>query len=422
MTTTATRPAALTIGSLFTGYGGLDLGVLAALGAGRMAWCSDNDPAVATLLRARFPESPNLGDIRDIDFRAREPVEVLTAGWPCQDISAAGKRAGVQKGIRSGLFTHVVRALRELPRPPRLVVLENVAALRWKNGGLAHVLGQLAEAGFDAVWRSVRASDVGAPHRRERIFIVAWPCGHVAHPADAPGARRKQPRSGRSRDEASAGSAGESARRGGKRESHAADPDSGRSPLGGDSDRAEPTTSKSHRVRNADRRDAAAAHPAGDRRHEGLPFATRLQRRPDATVSGDAVAAQPDHSRRNGQPPQQIRHPQRRAAAGRDRHPNFDWGHYGPAIERWEQLLGRTAPHPTQPGRHGRPVLGARFVEFLMGLDDGHVTDLDLPRTAMLRILGNGVVPQQAAQATALLLTDRAELVATTQQDRRAAA
>jgi len=80
------------------------------------------------------------------------------------------------------------------------------------------------------------------------------------------------------------------------------------------------------------------------------------------------------------------------------------WGPYADAVARWEVLLGRPVPAPTRPGRHGRPVLAPGFVEWLMGLDDGWVTDLPLPRTLALRVLGNGVVPQQAAVALRLLL------------------
>jgi hypothetical protein len=88
-----------------------------------------------------------------------------------------------------------------------------------------------------------------------------------------------------------------------------------------------------------------------------------------------------------------------------------NWGVYEAAIRRWEAVLGRPTPHPTQPGNHGRPVLAPTFVEHLMGLPEGWVTDLSLPRTAQLRALGNGVVPQQAAYAVALLLDDLAELL-----------
>lgn len=89
----------------------------------------------------------------------------------------------------------------------------------------------------------------------------------------------------------------------------------------------------------------------------------------------------------------------------------MDWGVYEAAIGRWEQVLGRPVPYPTHPGRHGRPVLAPRFVEHLMGLPEGWITDLSLPRTAQLRALGNGVVPLQAAHAVSLLLADLAALL-----------
>ncbi|MDU0293959.1 DNA cytosine methyltransferase, partial [Saccharothrix longispora] len=128
-----------------TGYGGLDLGVLAAFDGGRIAWVADPDPHIASILDIRMPDTPNLGDLRRIDWSTVEPVDLLVAGFPCQDISAAGKRAGIEKGARSGLWTDIVAGLRLLR--PALVVLENVAALRWRGGGLHRVLGDLAEAG-----------------------------------------------------------------------------------------------------------------------------------------------------------------------------------------------------------------------------------------------------------------------------------
>ncbi|MGW4826261.1 DNA cytosine methyltransferase [Amycolatopsis japonica] len=184
------------IGSLCTGLAGLDLGVAAVLG-GRIAWYSENDPHAATILAARLPGVPNLGDLRAVDFVHVERVDVLTAGFPCQDISAAGRRAGIEKGHRSGLWHTILDAVRLLR--PHLVVVENVGALRWKNGGLDRVLGGLAETGYDAVWRCVRASDIGAAHRRERVFLCAVPApGRDAHDADPAGTRRRTPRPGRS--------------------------------------------------------------------------------------------------------------------------------------------------------------------------------------------------------------------------------
>src|SRR5882762_8536378 len=110
-----------------------------------------------------------------------------------QDISAAGRRAGIENGTRSGLWTDIVAGVRVLR--PALLVVENVAALRWRAGGLHRVLGDLAEAGYDTAWRSVRAADIGAAHRRERVFLCGWPRAGAAehggrHAADTDRARR----------------------------------------------------------------------------------------------------------------------------------------------------------------------------------------------------------------------------------------
>lgn len=145
------------IGSLFTGYGGLDLATKAAFGGGRIAWVADADRHVRTVLATRTPETPNLGDVAAIPWQHVEPVDVITAGWPCQDISSAGKRAGIDHGTRSGLWRHVATAVRTLR--PDLVILENVAALRWRNGGMHRVLADLTEASYDCLWTSLRAAD-----------------------------------------------------------------------------------------------------------------------------------------------------------------------------------------------------------------------------------------------------------------------
>src|SRR5258708_15372892 len=148
------------IGSLCTGYGGLDLAVMEVLGA-ELAWCADNDPHVSAILTARFPV-PNLGGITNADWASVPPVDVITAGFPCQDISFAGRGAGLTKGTRSSAWNRV---------------MANVAALAWPGRGMGTVLGDLAAAGYDAAWCRVRASDVGAPHPRERAFVAAHPAG-----------------------------------------------------------------------------------------------------------------------------------------------------------------------------------------------------------------------------------------------------
>lgn len=156
---------------------------------------------------------------------------------------------------------------------------------------------------------------------------------------------------------------------------------------------------------------SVAAHASGDRRDEGLPGATGLQGRPDAALGGPAPAC-PAGGRRHlvAVPDPADQEPATSAAPQSP----VDWGDYSPAVRRWEHLLGRRAPCPTQPGRHGRPVLAPAFVEWLQGLPPGWVTSLPLPRTAQLRALGNGVVPHQAAYAVALLLADLAALLAET--------
>jgi DNA (cytosine-5)-methyltransferase 1 len=463
----------LVVGSVCTGYGGLDLGVLAALGGGRVAWVADPDPHVRAILAARMPGVPNLGDITAVDWDQVEPVDVLTAGFPCQDISAAGRRAGIEKGHRSGLWTNVVAGIRALR--PALVVVENVAALRWKNGGLHKVLGDLAEAGYDALWRSVRAADVGAAHRRERVFLLAWRRATASRDRDAAysdSARRLVERNlgGQpARRSLSAGplaavadsNGGQPERRRGDRAlvgtstttpgpqdqrewdgdaalgrgAAVADPDHvgraqrhapvprGRAVAARRSAAAADAAGVGHRhgrTQGGDRVPAAAvatgasagrprcvpADATGNRRDEGLPGTTRLQRGPDAALGRHAA----DSAGRRGAHlvvvPDTSPEPPAALADGR-----VDWGPYTPAVRRWEQVLGRHVPFPTQPGRHGGPVLAPAFVEWLQGLEPGWVTNLPLPRTAQLRALGNGVVPQQAAHAVGLLLDDLAALV-----------
>lgn len=162
----AAQDQQLRIGSLCTGYGGLDLAVEAILG-GRLQWYAETDRHAQTVLRERWPDVVNLGDIRHVDWSLVETVDVLTAGFPCQDISNAGRRAGIT-GKNSSLWRVVAHAVRTLQ--PALVLVENVAALR--SRGLDVVTGDLAKIGYDTRWICLRASDVGAAHRRDRLFLL----------------------------------------------------------------------------------------------------------------------------------------------------------------------------------------------------------------------------------------------------------
>ncbi|MFD1935137.1 DNA cytosine methyltransferase [Nonomuraea mangrovi] len=299
-----------------TGFGGLDLAVMGVYGA-RLAWCADNDPHAAEILDARFPTVPNLGDLTTVDWSAIPRVDIVTAGFPCTDISYAGRGAGLTKETRSGLWFTIADALRVLR--PGLVILENVAALRRR--GLDRVLGDLAALGYNTAWTCLRASDVGAPHRRERLFILAVA---AADPRSVQSQRRGTP-----------------------------------GVLAGPAHPAE--ARPGHAV--GDRDQTPPAHPESLGREQGLSDAAR--------------------------------------------HRDQDWGPYEPALRRWEAILGRLAPNPTELGTRGQPRLAAIFVEWLLGLPEGHVTAVPgLSRTAQLKVLGNGVVPQQAALALRIL-TDR---------------
>lgn len=158
-----------TIGSLFSGIGGLELGLELA-GVGHTVWQVECDPFCRQVLAKHWPKTERFDDVRNVGKHNLKYVDVICGGFPCQDISFAGKGAGLA-GERSGLWSEYLRIVGEIR--PRFVVVENVAALRQR--GLDVVLGNLTEAGYDAIWFPLRASDVGAPHRRERLFILAYP-------------------------------------------------------------------------------------------------------------------------------------------------------------------------------------------------------------------------------------------------------
>ena len=163
----AARSGELRIGSLCSGFGGLDLAVEAVLG-GRLAWYAETDPHARKVLTVRWPDVVNLGDIRTVDWTTVEPVDIITAGFPCQDISNAGKRAGIT-GKHSSVWTAVAAAVRALLPP--LVFVENVSALLRRGFDVVHA--DLAEIGYDTRWICLRASDIGAAHRRDRLFLLA---------------------------------------------------------------------------------------------------------------------------------------------------------------------------------------------------------------------------------------------------------
>lgn len=327
-----------TIGSLFTGCGGLDMGVETALGEARKAWVCDVESGPRKLLAFRSPTLPNLGDVAKVDWAQVEPVDVLVGGSPCQDLSFAGGRAGMRPGTRSGLWESMLKAIDVLR--PHLIIWENVygalsapafSLLESRSGCLGvhgdrpvlraagRVLGDLAGLGYDAWWTIVRASDVGAPHRRARFFLAASDADRE------PWHQRWQPTPGE-------------------------------------------TTCR-----------RTLAEPCGCDREElrllPTPTSSQMDGRKSPGFSGSGSFYDLVQAGREGFAP------------------------YLPAIRRWEKTT-RPAPDPLDGGR-----LSTRFVEWMMGLPEGWTTSPQaaLTRREQLRILGNGVVPQQATYALRLL-------------------
>jgi DNA (cytosine-5)-methyltransferase 1 len=157
----------LTFGSLFAGIGGFDLGFERAGMACK--WQVEINDYATKVLEKHWPNVHRERDIQECGSHNLQRVDVICGGFPCQDISYAGRGAGLD-GERSGLFFEALRVVRELQ--PRAVVLENVAGLLTR--GLDRVLGSLAEVGFDAEWHCIPAAAVGAPQLRERVFVVAY--------------------------------------------------------------------------------------------------------------------------------------------------------------------------------------------------------------------------------------------------------
>jgi DNA (cytosine-5)-methyltransferase 1 len=164
------RPSggALKVGSLFAGIGGFDLGFERA--GMQTLWQVEQSEFRRDVLARHFPDAERFEDVREVGAHNLAPVDVICGGFPCQDISLAGKGAGID-GDRSGLWSEMFRVVCELE--PRWIVVENVPALT--SRGLDRVLRDLAAGGYDAEWDCLPASAFGALHRRDRLWLVAYP-------------------------------------------------------------------------------------------------------------------------------------------------------------------------------------------------------------------------------------------------------
>ena len=349
-----------TIGSLFSGYGGLDIAVQNHCNA-TVAWHSEIDVSANKILLIHNPDIPNLGDVTQIEWTSTPPVDILTGGYPCQPFSQAGKREGAND--ERHLWPYVCTAIDALR--PSLVVLENVRG--HLTLGFGDVLADLSRIGYDARWSVVRASEAGACHSRARLFIAAYPSSTGLQ---GPKLLSKSPRWQESR-----GTTG--------------------------SDRS-----------------AIPANPnigAGKERDEWKETGCDIQCRDNTSgrciCRRDRIASPYTNSDGHGE---QL-HP--RGMGGMESgtaeetqewersrsitEPRIDWGKYEQAVRKWEAVT-REAPSPTIE-RDGRPRLSPLFVEWMMGLDEGHVTGHGLTSANELKMLGNGVCPQQAELALSIL-------------------
>lgn len=464
------------IGSLFSGYGGLDLAVKEVFPEAETAFVADvckvskegvvghHEPhrSPCSILAHNFPDAPNLGDVSAIDWEGIASPDVLTAGFPCQDVSHAGRRAGLIRGeTRTGLWAEVVRAIENL-QPP-LVLLENVRGLLsakadsdvepcpWCMGddgaspmrALGAVLADLADVGYDTAWCGLRAADVGAAHGRFRVFILAWPA------ADSERSGR-----GAARDAAPAEEAGRRA-----------------STVAGGADLLPtpdhltllptPAVNDMGEGKTVEKWDdwtatMQAKHGNGNGHGKSLNIeAQRLLQTPSVAdseggherrggargdellLNGQAKAwaegkllptpRAEERGQRNSQdegmalsaltpllPTLRVKNNENRQSEGYGGEDgnfygllnNADrWGEYAPAIARWERVFEHPAPVPTMTSAKGNPQLSPVFTEWLMGLPEGHVTGVPgVTRNEALKACGNGVVPQQGAAALRWLL------------------
>ena len=310
------------IGSLCTGYGGLDMAVETYFNA-EMVWCAENDKYASKLIQERF-DKPNLGDIKQIDWASVEPIDILTAGYPCQPFSHAGQRKG--DNDERHIWPHILKGISILR--PKYIVLENVRG--HLSLGFKEVLSDLAKNGYDARWRIVRASDVGAPHQRARLFIIAYSNG----------------------------------------------------------ERLQRQINEKHTTSKCSKFVANANSDACEK--------PRRTNREISTESGGLQSRQNTWETRR----------KHRCSCEIDSHSDNKYQSYngqmsglGSRFASRCEMSMQTIPNTLVDGK-----LNAKFVEYMMGLPVGWVTDLDLSRSQQLKMLGNGVVPQQAYYALQLII------------------
>lgn len=446
------------IGSLFSGYGGLDTAV-ANITGGNVVWHCEWEDAPARILEHNYPGIPNYRDVTTVDWTQVEPVDILTGGFPCQDVSLAGARKGLTSETRSGLWSEFAKAIEILQ--PRLVVIENVRGLLSANAdgdveqcswclgdttdkshlrALGAVLGDLANIGFDAEWTGVRAADVGAPHSRFRIFIVAFrntPPNQLKQNLPTPTVSDLYTEKMKSTQQTPGSMHSVTLAQAVVRPDLFPVPEDSllRTPSAVEGDggaiRADVARQKNRMLMVRDQMAQLAADNGLQVSDSLLPTPNTMEHR--EIKSAEQIAEMKLRSpggyrnlrevvinemdvdkllptvttqdgKNNGAESQMRRNTKPLNAEVMD---ETNWGQFEPAIRRWEKILNRQAPAPTEPsGKDGNHRLSAKFTEWMMGLPDGHVTDPDIgiTRNDQLKACGNGVVPQQAEFALRYLM------------------
>ena len=474
----------LTVGSLCSGYGGIELALSSVLDCD-LAWFAEFEDAPAKVMAHHHPGVPNLRDLTKIDWTTVAPVDVITAGFPCQPFSHAGKRLGAND--ERHLWPHIAQAIDVLR--PRLALLENVRglltaqgepdpewvaelarkAVRWQvvihhviepkirkarrrgqldritrleadvvrlleqrrvaldtvrraRSRLVRAIGvvarDLANIGYVMRWYGLRAADVGAAHGRFRVFLFAVPAdseGFAGQARTAPTGRHGHPVAGvggsaltllptpvadnsrglpsASTDYASLANVAASLL-----PTPTTQPSTGNGHARNLGKEAQllptPAVNDMGAGKTVDEWDAwtermKTAHGNGNGHGKSLSIeAARLLPTPSVA---DGMGG---HLTRSGDRSNELLLP------GVAKAHQQAWDQYAAAIARAEQAIGRPAPPPTETGPKGAPRLSPRFVEWLMCLPEGWVTDVaGISRNDQLKMLGNGVVPAQCAAA-----------------------